>query len=157
MEENNNKNELTFLISDLKDKPKLIGTDKGLAKIGDGIINLTYSVAKSKYLTHFKSIPESPIREGKKVEKHILSNALKKADMRQYAKTRPDSHDLANTYEGLIAYVWLSGEITIKQIISILASQLEDDISNYKIERIEAIKSFTHLLKNVKKFIPRIE
>lgn len=157
MEENNNKNELTFLISDLKDKPKLIGTDKGLAKIGDGIINLTYSVAKSKYLTHFKSIPESPIREGKKVDKHILSNALKNADMRQYAKTRPDSHDLANTYEGLIAYVWLSGEITIKQIISILASQLEDDISNYKIERIKAIKSFTHLLKNVKKFIPRIE
>ena len=42
-----------FLIADLnrKKSQKSIGTDKGLAKIGDGIVNLAYSVAKSIYLT----------------------------------------------------------------------------------------------------------
>ena len=43
-----------FLIHDLEEikTPKSIGTDKGLAKIGDGVVNLTYSVAKSIYLTN---------------------------------------------------------------------------------------------------------
>ena len=42
-----------FLIEDLnrKKSQKNIGTDKGLAKIGDGIVNLAYSVAKSIFLT----------------------------------------------------------------------------------------------------------
>ncbi len=149
--------DLTLLISNLEGKPRSIGSDKGLAKIGDGIVNLTYSVAKSIYLTHFKNDPENPIRVGKKVDKYILSNALKNADMRHYSKTRPDSHDLANTYESLIAYVWLSGAITIKKIIHILEIQLEDDISNYKLERKNAIKAFTELLKQIKNFIPKIE
>lgn len=153
----NEKNDLSFLISDLEDKAKLIGIDKGLAKIGDGIVNLTYSVAKSIYLTRFKKLQENPIRVGKKVDKYILSNALKNANLRLYTKTRPDSHDLANTYESLIAYVWLSGAITIKKIIDILENQLEDDISDYKLERKNAIKAFTELLNQIKNFIPKIE
>jgi len=42
-----------YLISDLNlnKTQRAIGTDKGLAKIGDGIVNLAYSVAKSIYLT----------------------------------------------------------------------------------------------------------
>ena len=42
-----------FLLKDLNLNltQRSIGTDKGLAKIGDGIVNLTYSVAKSMYLT----------------------------------------------------------------------------------------------------------
>jgi hypothetical protein len=153
----NKRIDLTFLITDLEGKSKSIGTDKGLAKIGDGVVNLTYSVAKSIFLTHFKNSQENPIREGKKVDKFILSNALKNAEMRKYAKTRPDSHDLANTYESLIAYVWLSGAITINEIIQILENQFEDDISNYKLEKNNAIKAFTILLNHIKQYIPKIE
>ena len=62
---------------DLKKSQKEIGTDKGLAKIGDGIVNLTYSVAKSIYLTN-NSLNNNVIRTGTKVSKRILANALKK-------------------------------------------------------------------------------
>ena len=46
-----------FLVSDIKQKlsQKNIGTDKGLAKIGDGLINLAYSVAKSIFLSRNNS------------------------------------------------------------------------------------------------------
>ena len=77
--------------------------------------------------------------------------------MRIYAKTRPDSHDLANTYESLIAYVWLNGKISIIEIIEYLAEQFMDDISDYKLERANSIEAFTNLMIHIKKFIPQIE
>lgn len=84
-----------FLIKDLvlNKTQKAIGTDKGLAKIGDGIVNLTYSIAKSIYLT--KNSPNNNIlRTGTKVSKTILATALKKANLKAFAKTRADAHDL---------------------------------------------------------------
>ena len=63
-----------FLIRDLdlNKSQKAIGTDKGLAKLGDGIVNLTYSMAKSIYLT--KSSPNNKVlRTGVKVSKKILA------------------------------------------------------------------------------------
>jgi uncharacterized membrane protein YkoI len=149
--------DFSFLISDLHEKPKQIGTDKGLAKIGDGIVNFAYSVAKSIYLTQYKNDLHNPIREGEKVNKYVLSNALKNANMREYAKTRPDSHDLANTYESLIAYVWLNGKISLKEIIEFVAKQFKDDINDYKLERANSIEAFTNLMNNIKKFIPKSE
>ena len=68
-----------FLIKDLNlnKSQKIIGTDKGLAKIGDAIVNLAYSVSKSNFLT--KNNPTNkPIRTGKKVGRTILEAALKK-------------------------------------------------------------------------------
>ena len=59
-----------FLIKDLNSQKK-IGTDKGLAKIGDGIVNLTYSIAKSIYLTENSS---TILRTGIKVNKTIVSH-----------------------------------------------------------------------------------
>ena len=67
-----------FLISDITqiNSQKSIGTDKGLAKIGDGIVNLAYSVAKSIYLT--KKNSNRVLRTGLKVSKKIL-NVIKSA------------------------------------------------------------------------------
>ncbi|MBY8988694.1 MAG: hypothetical protein KGD61_09590, partial [Candidatus Lokiarchaeota archaeon] len=89
-----------FLLKDLNNNltQKSIGTDKGLAKIGDGIVNLTYSVAKSIFLTR-NSKNNKSVRTGVKVSKTILANALKEADMKKFAKSRADAHDLANTVE----------------------------------------------------------
>ncbi|MFX1530575.1 MAG: ribonuclease III family protein, partial [Promethearchaeota archaeon] len=72
-----------FLIRDLElnKSQKVLGTDKGLAKLGDAIVNLTYSMAKSIYLT--KNNPNNKVlRTGVKVSKKILATALKNANMR---------------------------------------------------------------------------
>ncbi len=144
-----------FLIDDIKSNlsQKTIGTDKGLAKIGDGIVNLTYSVAKSIYLTK-KSSTKSVIRTGMKVSKTILSNALKNANMRNFAKNRADAHDIADTAEALVAYVWINKKMTLQEIIDLLESNLSSDLLNRKEEITSATEAFTVLLKKMHQFLP---
>ena len=120
-----------FLIRDLNltISQKVVGTDKGLAKIGDGIVNLSYSMAKSIYLT--KNSPNNKIlRTGFKVSKKILANALKNANLKNFAKNRADAHDLADTAEALVAYVWLSNKISLHEIIDFLLFQSLTDRGN---------------------------
>jgi hypothetical protein len=144
-----------FLLEDINSNlsQKTIGTDKGLAKIGDGIVNLTYSIAKSIYLTK-NSSNNSVIRTGLKVSKTILSNALKNAKMRKFAKNRADAHDIADTAEALVAYVWISNNMTLKEIIDVLASNLSGDLLNRKEEITSATEAFTALLKKMQQFLP---
>ena len=138
---------------DLKNSQKIIGTDKGLAKIGDAIVNLTYSVAKSIFLTK-NNLNNNIIRTGKKVSKNVLEVALKNADMKMYAKTRADAHDLADTVEALVAYVWLSNKMTLKQIIDFLAENLSGDLYNRSEEIKNSTIAFTNFLNYIKKFLP---
>jgi len=144
-----------FLISDLNlnKSQKIIGTDKGLAKIGDGIVNLAYSIAKSIFLT--KNNPnEKIVRTGMKVSKIILEKALKNANMKNFAKTRADAHDLADTVEALIAYVWFSNKMTLKDLVDFLADNLSGDLYNRNEEIKNATIAFTNLLNYIKKFLP---
>lgn len=144
-----------FLISDLNHSKsqKAIGTDKGLAKIGDGIVNLAYSVAKSIFLTK-NNLNEKIIRTGKKVSKKILEIALKNANMKIFAKTRADAHDLADTVEALIAYVWLSDKMTLKEIINFLEDNLSGDLNDRNEEIKNATIAFTNILIYIKQFLP---
>ncbi|MFX1377566.1 MAG: ribonuclease III family protein [Promethearchaeota archaeon] len=144
-----------FLISDLNlnKSQKAIGTDKGLAKIGDGIVNLAYSLAKSIYLT--KNSPnKKPIRTGKKVSKIILETALKNANMKNFAKTRANAHDLADTVESLVAYVYLNNKMNLKEFIDFLVDHLSGDLYNRTEEIRNATIAFTNLLNHIKKFLP---
>jgi len=144
-----------FLISDLNlnKSQRAIGTDKGLAKIGDGIVNLTYSVAKSIFLT--KNNPnDNIVRTGKKVSKTILETALKNANMKSFAKTRANAHDLADTVESIVAYVWLNNKMSLKDIIDFLADNLSGDLYNRTKEIEKATIAFTNLLNYIKKFLP---
>lgn len=141
-----------ILIKDINKSQKAIGTDKGLAKLGDEVVNLTYSVAKSIFLT--KNSQNKVFRTGRKVNRTILSKALKDANMKPFAKTRSDAHDLANTVEALIAYVWLSNQMSINQIIDILAENLSGDLNTPQEETKNASCAFTMLLNYVKKFLP---
>ncbi|MFX0058944.1 MAG: ribonuclease III family protein [Candidatus Hodarchaeota archaeon] len=143
-----------FLLTDINQNltEKAIGADKGLAKIGDSIVNLTYSVAKSIYLTN-NNLNSRIIRTGMKVSKKILAEALKEANMKIYAKTRADSHDLADTVEALIAYIWLSEKMSTKEIIDFLANNLSGDLNN-RVEEVNSARSaFTRLLKLINKII----
>ncbi|MFX1326320.1 MAG: ribonuclease III family protein [Promethearchaeota archaeon] len=144
-----------FLIKDLNliKTQKAIGTDKGLAKIGDGIVNLTYSVAKSAYLTTSNS-NSTILRTGVKVSKKILSTALKISDLKKFAKTRADAHDLADTAEALIAYVWLSREMSLDEIIDFLFKNLSGDLNVRNEEITNATEAFTKLLIHIKRFLP---
>jgi hypothetical protein len=145
-----------FLIKDLvlNKTQKAIGTDKGLAKIGDGIVNLTYSIAKSIYLT--KNSPNNNIlRTGTKVSKTILATALKKANLKAFAKTRADAHDLADTAEALVAFVWLSKNISLDEIIEYLSQKLAGDLNIRNEEIKSATESFTNLLSHIKEFLPQ--
>jgi hypothetical protein len=144
-----------FLLKDLNLNltQRSIGTDKGLAKIGDGIVNLTYSVAKSMYLTR-NNKNNKIIRTGKKVSKTILAEALKNANMKNFSKNRANAHDLADTVEAIIAYIWISEKMGIKEIINFLADSLIGDLYQRHIEIESARIAFTKLLNHIKKFLP---
>jgi hypothetical protein len=144
-----------FLLKDLNNNltQKSIGTDKGLAKIGDSIVNLTYSVAKSIVLTR-NSKTNKNIRTGMKVSKTILANALKKADMKKFSKSRADAHDLADTVEALIAYIWFIEKMTIEDIINILVNSLKENLIVRSEEIKNATVAFTNLLIHIKKYLP---
>ncbi len=144
-----------FLLKDLNNNltQKSIGTDKGLAKIGDSIVNLTYSVAKSIVLTRNSKTIKS-IRTGMKVSKTILANALKKADMKKFSKSRADAHDIADTVEALIAYVWFIKKMTIEDIINFLVDSLDENLTVRSEEIKNATAAFTNLLIHIKKYLP---
>jgi ectoine hydroxylase-related dioxygenase (phytanoyl-CoA dioxygenase family) len=142
-----------ILLHDLHISKKTIGTDKGLAKIGDGLVNVAYSLAKSIYLTK-NSKSNSSVRTGEKVSKKILANALKNADMKDFAKNRADSHDMADTVEAIIAYVWLKKILTLNDMVSFLYKRFEGNLYNRKEELETAIESFTELLLSLKKDLP---
>jgi len=133
---------------------KAIGTDKGLAKIGDGIVNLAYSMAKSLYLTRNNS-NNKVYRTGKKVSRNILDAALKKANMKNFAKTRANAHDLADTVEALLAYIWLTNKMTLKDLIDFLLDNLSGSLSTRMDEINNATEAFTNLLNHIKQFLPK--
>jgi hypothetical protein len=135
---------------------KVIGTNKGLAKIGDELVNFTYSVAKSIYLTKHSS-NNKVILTSKKVGKIILANALKEANMKQFAKNRADAHDLADTVEAIVGYIWLSKKMNVEEIIDFLVSGFEGDLNTRNDEIKQAQLAFTKLLNHVKPFLPEKE
>lgn len=145
-----------FLIENIPYTQKAIGTDKGLAKIGDGIVNLAYSVAKSIYLTK-KDSTNHITRTGDKVSKKILAKALKEADMKGFAKNRASSHDLANTVEAIIAYLWLNDKMSIHKLIYILITNLSGNISHRIKEIDNAAYAFTQVLLTFKQDLPEKE
>ena len=148
--------EYNFLLKDLKLhlSQKTIGTDKGLAKIGDSVVNLIYSVAKSIYLTN-KSNLKSVVRTGTKVSKNVLADAIKRSNMRDFCKSRADAHDLADTVEAIIAYIWLNNDLSIEKMIDILVVSFNGNLNNRSEEILNAKIAFANLLNNIKQYLPR--
>ena len=143
------------LLKDLKKDftQKRIGTDKGLAKIGDGVINLSYSLAKSIYLTQ-NSKSNNIIRTGVKVSRTILAEALKLANMKNFAKNRADAHDMADTVEALVAFAYLNKNMTINDITNHLLNELSENLLNRQEEIENARKAFRSLLIKLKEYLP---
>lgn len=96
--------------------------DKDLASLGDAYVNFAYSLALSK-------VAGKPM--GRKISGHVLSLALKKSGIRALLPHRISRHQQADAAEALIVYGWLSGAISIKETINMLASggDLSDNVS----------------------------
>lgn len=118
--------------------------NKGLAKLGDPLTNLVYSLAQSRISGNFF---------GKKVSGKILAMALRLADLRKIAPARLDAHDLADCVEAAIAYGWIRGYFSIQKAIVILVQASEKankDITNGKMSLTNPIAyAFAELLKHI--------
>jgi hypothetical protein len=107
-----------------------------LSGIGDGFVNLIYSLAVSNVL-------RKPV--GKKASNLVLSEAINKAGIRSLIGKRVDKHDLADYAEGLIFQAWIQGKVSIEECVDILVKALEKDPKSKK----ASIDAFSQLLERI--------
>ena len=123
-----------------------IVNDKGLAKVGDGIVNLCYSLAKSQVLGH---------ATGDKVRDSVLARAIRSTGVYRHISRRTDSGRAADAYEAIIAYLWMKGIITIQGIVDSLAQTLHiDSKTSRKREGEIAALSFQNFLEQYAESLP---
>ncbi len=116
-----------------------IVNDKGLAKVGDNLVNLCYSLAKSLVLGH---------TTGEKVRDSILARAIRGTSVYQHMNRRSDVGRAADAYEAIMAYLWMTNKTTIFAMVESLASFLDIDSSTSRVKEGErAAISFQHLLE----------
>ncbi len=117
---------------------------KELAKLGDPLTNLLFSLALTIQIKRF---------EGEKVSGKILAAALRLADLRHLAPSRLDAHGLGDCVEAMIAYGWLRDFFTIPEAAKTLQEQfLRTGVGTKqsKAERIESIAmGFSVLLQQI--------
>ena len=132
----------------LKEHPdtKAIMRNKGLAKLGDSLVNLCYSLAKSEVLM-------GPT--GEKVRDSVLARAIRDTPVYTHIGRRTDSGAAADAYEAIIAYLWLTGNLTIEFMVSSLVRELDiDSDTNRKQEGEIASEAFRKLLLDVMTRLP---
>ena len=123
-----------------------IMNDKGLAKIGDGLVNLCYSLAKSQVLGY---------TTGDKVRDSVLARAIRATDVYRYISRRTDSGRAADAYEAIIAYLWMKGSITVQGMVDTLVQTLHlDSKTNRKKEGEIAALSFQMFLEKHVDLLP---
>ncbi len=101
--------------SDFSD-PKDAVLNEDLAKLGDPLVNLIYSLARSK----IRDVPD-----GDKAPNKVLSESLSAAGLRDLASSRVDRHRLGDVAEAIIAFAWVQGEIEIVEAADILSDSFE--------------------------------
>ncbi len=116
-----------------------IMNDKGLAKVGDNLINFIYSLAKSVVLGQ---------TTGEKVRDSILARAIRATSVYRHISRRTDAGRAADAYEAIMAYLWMTGKITIPQAVESLTKTLHiDSKTSRKKEGEVAALSFQYLLE----------
>jgi len=125
---------------------KDIVRNKGLAKLGDSLVNFCYSLAKSEVLTK---------PTGEKVRDSVLARAIRDTPVYASIGRRADSGVAADAYEAIMAYFWLNGNVTIESIVSNLVQELDIDSDSSRKEEGEiASRAFRKLLLDVMSFLP---
>jgi hypothetical protein len=123
-----------------------IMNDKGLAKVGDGIVNLCYSLAKSKVLGH---------TTGDKVRDSVLARAIRATNVYRHISRRTDVGKAADAYEAIVAYLWMKNTITVQGMVDSLVKTLDlDSRTNRKKEGEIAALSFQYFLEQYIDLLP---
>jgi len=116
-----------------------IALDKNLAKLGDNLVNLIYSLALTLV---------SNCAQGKKVSDKILAKALQDAGLRRYLPKRLTTHDRGDAVEAILAYLWLNNRLDINEAAVFLSKYLsKESLKSKEIELFEASNAFKELLK----------
>lgn len=101
--------------------------DGKLAEFGDSYVNFIYSLALSM---------KEGVPQGARVQGMILSQALRKANLRGFLPNRSDRHVQADAAEALIAFSWIKEIVSLEESVDILLDNLN-----------EPSEAFTVLLK----------
>ncbi|ASI99780.1 ribonuclease III family protein [Thermococcus celer] len=113
-------------------------TDKGLAKLGDSLINCTFSLALSEYLGR---------PTGERVPNASLSVALELAGLRHVIPPRADKHGKGDVAEAIFAYAWLEGRITVEEAAKILRENLTEDVTHFSRKKEAVGKAFAEVFR----------
>ena len=124
------KNGITFTFIKKCNSLAEVLTDHNLASLGDTYINFVHSLA----LSNRKGKPS-----GTKVKGSVLSEALKKAGLRECLPSRMTRHTLADAAEALMVYAWLHNYITLGESVAIL-EKTDDSIDGFS-QLLATIKS----------------
>jgi hypothetical protein len=124
-----------------------IMNDKGLAKIGDGLVNFCYSLAKSAVLG---------VATGEKVRDSVLAQAIRATPVYRKIGRRTDAGDAADAFEAIMAYLWLAQKITIEEFVKLLIQNFEiDSKTSRKKEDLAAAHAFQIVLEEYLKDLPQ--
>ncbi|MBS7287713.1 MAG: hypothetical protein KIH01_02925 [Candidatus Freyarchaeota archaeon] len=111
--------------------------NKQFARIGDGVVNLVYSLALFTATGEVK---------GTKLPGYVLAAALKASGLRSRLSSRQDRYRLSDAAEALLGYAWLSGAIKIKDAANSVASLINPKLS-FKDNVENIVSAFTLLIK----------
>jgi hypothetical protein len=89
--------------------------DKGLAKVGDGLVNFCYSLAKSLVLGY---------ATGEKVRDSVLARAIRSTSIYSHMNRRTDAGRAGDAYEAIMAYLWMTEKISISDMVDSLSESL---------------------------------
>ena len=136
------------LLSDgMQNSLPAIALDKGLAKLGDILTNLIYSLAKSSILQ---------VPTGVKVSGKVLAAALRLSGLRDHLPTRLTLHQRSDAAEAIIAYLWISQKQTIPSLTDLLLTPLSlENFTSKAAEDRGAIIAFTQLFTLVIDDLPK--
>jgi len=92
-----------------------IVNDKGLAKLGDSLVNLCYSLAKSMVLGDVT---------GEKVQDRVLARSIRAVPLYTQIGHKTDIGRAADAYEAIFAWLWLKRRVSIEAAVDIIVKAL---------------------------------
>jgi hypothetical protein len=116
---------------------------KDLARLGDSLTNLLYSLAESLVKSRF---------EGGKVSGKTLAAALRLSNLRHLAPSRLDAHGLGDSVEALIAYKWIKGNLNIPEAAAFLAREIKYATENKALGQAKVqpiVAAFAALIRDI--------
>jgi len=115
--------------------------DRGNAKLGDALVNLIYSIAKSLVLKK---------ATGTKVSDSALSEAYRKSLWREKLGLRGKKDFVADRVEALVLFFWIHRSVSLDMIITPLVSQLKpEQLHHPREEHPAAVLAFKNLLNTL--------